>query len=81
MIELANYHDYEKRNIISKFSSRMKYIMDRDEITQHKLSEMTGISQGQISKYINCSQMPSLSNAVLIANALSFDLGSIYINE
>ena len=46
MIELANYHDYEKRNIISKFSSRMKYIMDRDEITQHKLSEMTGISQG-----------------------------------
>ena len=73
-------NSYEKRKILSKFSSRMKYIMDRDEITQNKLSEMTGISQGQISNYINCSQMPSLSNAVLIANALSFDLLSVYIH-
>lgn len=73
-------NSYEKRKILSKFSSRMKYIMNRDEITQNELSEMTGISQGQISKYINCSQMPSLSNAVLIANALSFDLWSVYIH-
>lgn len=80
-MELANYYSYKERSILSKFSSRMKCIMDRNEITQRKLSKMTGISQGQISKYINCSQMPSLSNAVLIANALSFDLGSIYINK
>lgn len=80
-MELSKYYSYKERSILSKFSSRMKYIMDRYEITQHKLSKMTGISQGQISKYINCSQMPSLSNAVLIANALSFDLGSIYINK
>ena len=80
-MELSNYYSYKERSILSKFSSRMKCIMDRNEITQRKLSKMTGISQGQISKYINCSQMPSLSNAVLIANALSFDLGSIYINK
>lgn len=80
-MELANYYSFKERSILSKFSSLMKCIMDGHEITQNKLSKMTGISQGQISKYINCSQMPSLSNAVLIANALSFDLGSIYINK
>ena len=53
-----------------EFAYRLKSRMQRRCITQQKLSEMTGIPQGTISRYMDGTNVPSFYKADKIAKAL-----------
>ena len=53
-----------------EFAYRLYRIMQRSNVTQQELSDMTGIPQPQISAYINAKHTPSLYNVDKIAKAL-----------
>lgn len=53
-----------------EFGTRLRKIMYRQGVTQDELSEMTGIPQHMISKYINCKNSPSFYKVDKIAKAL-----------
>lgn len=54
----------------SEFGKRLRKLMYRAGVTQRELSEMTGISQPNISKYFNGKTIPSFYIADRIAKAL-----------
>lgn len=66
----------ETENILSeeewleRFSRRLCYKMKKAEISQGKLSEMTGISTVTLSKYMNGRAMPSAYKIKQIAKCL-----------
>lgn len=62
-----NLTEYECRK---EFSDRLYKMMARRGITQSTLSEMTGLTQAQISKYINCKSTPNFYTVDRIAKAL-----------
>lgn len=53
-----------------EFAYRLRSRMERRCITQQALSEMAGISQSTLSRYISGNQVPSFYNADKIAKAL-----------
>lgn len=53
-----------------RISSRLKEMLDAQNITQKKLSELTGITESAISHYINGTRIPRGMNLIKIANAL-----------
>ena len=53
-----------------EFAYRLYRIMQRSNLTQQELSDMTGISQPQISSYITGKNMPSFYKIDKIAKAL-----------
>ena len=53
-----------------EFAYRLYRIMQRSNVTQQELSDMTGIHQPQISSYITAKSLPSFYNADKIAKAL-----------
>ena len=64
----------------NEFSYKLRYIMRCRCISREKLSEMTGISYGQISKYINGQTEPSIYKVMKIARALDCSLDDLWIN-
>lgn len=54
-----------------EFAKRLADRLERTGMTQTELSEATGISRQTISRYVNGSAMPSLSNLISIAIALN----------
>lgn len=67
--------EQEKRRIISE---RLKERMANKGLTQKALSEVTGISQMSISKYIRGISEPTISNAYLIADALECSVDELF---
>ena len=55
---------------IREFSRRLRKFMWRNGFTQTELSEITGISQSQISLYVSGKMMPSFYKADVLAKAL-----------
>lgn len=53
-----------------EFGERLRKIMNRRGISQDKLSEITGITQASISKYINGTRTPTFFTADKLAKAL-----------
>lgn len=53
-----------------RFASNLVYYMNRLGYSQSYLSEITDISEGSISKYVNALQMPRLSTLMRLATAL-----------
>lgn len=52
-------------------AGNLRSLRKKHNITQEKLSLLTGISRVSLSQYENCSQAISLNNLLLIANALN----------
>lgn len=67
--------EQEKRRITSE---RLKERMEHKGMTQKALSEVTGISQMSISKYIHGTSEPTISNAYLIAYALECSVDELF---
>lgn len=72
--------DLDDKEWQRKFSLKLVEKLNIMCITQQQLSEMTGISQVAISKYINCKAIPSCTNMRKIARALKCSTGE-FMNE
>lgn len=59
------------------FGDNLQCIMDECCVTQHQLAEMTGLSQGTISKYVNKIQMPTVRALLAISYALDESLDDL----
>lgn len=55
---------------LEAFSDNLTKLVYESKLTQCDLSEMTGISQGTISKYLRGQQMPGIKAIINIADAL-----------
>lgn len=49
----------------------MKELLDKYDISQKRLSDMTGISESAISRYLSRSRTPTMKNIAKIAWALN----------
>lgn len=58
----------------TSFGVKLRKIMEEKNITQNKLSDMTGIEQPTISHYVNGNMNPSFYIADKIATALGCSL-------
>lgn len=68
---LPDLNDLSDYDVKIEFGKRLRKIMERKHIMQSDLSEMTGIPQPQISKYVNGEVNISFCIADKIARALS----------
>lgn len=59
------------------FGDNLQCIMDEYCVTQYQLAEMTGLSQGTISKYVNKIQMPTVRALLAISYALDESLDDL----
>lgn len=59
------------------FSRNLVDMMKEARITQHDLSDMIGVSEGTISKYIHKQRMPSVKVIINIAYALDCDFDDL----
>ena len=59
------------------FSDSLEAIMFERGLKQADICRMTGIDSGLMSNYMNKKKAPSLSNAVLIADALAISLDDL----
>lgn len=74
---------------LSDFSWKFRSLVRSEDISQRELSEITGISQGLISKYLKGTTIPSAYAVAQIAEALAYnddydeilDFGIVSINR
>lgn len=59
------------------FSRNLVDIMKEARISQRELSDMIGVSEGTISKYIRMQQMPGVKTIINIAYALDYNFDDI----
>lgn len=55
---------------LETFGDNLRYLLDEYRMTQKDLAEMTGLSEGTVSKYINKTQMPTVRAIINISYAL-----------
>lgn len=70
MMTLKSDERQEDYDLQHEFAKRLDEKLWRRGMTLQQLSEVTGISRQSISRYINGTAMPSLSNLISIARAL-----------
>lgn len=56
---------------IEKFSRRLSFCMKQQKLNGAELSALSGVTTAAISRYINGLREPSVSNVILLANALN----------
>lgn len=87
MIFLLNWNILLKKGVeiaINKGklkNCRLSIILKVSNISQIELSEMTGISDTQISQYINDKRIMSLSNAWIVAHVLRCSIEDLYESD
>ena len=57
--------------MMSKFTKRVKELMERDQISQKELAKLSGISESSISRYLSGSKEPRMDILTNIAKALN----------
>lgn len=67
---LPDYNNMSEQDIKHEFGRRLRRVMERKCIMQEQLSEITGISQSNISSYVNGRVMPTYPKVYKIARAL-----------
>lgn len=77
---LPSSDDVDEERFRLEFGRRLRRILDFKNISQLELSEMTGISQVAISKYIRGKRTPSFYNADKIARALDCSITELILN-
>lgn len=61
-----------------KFSENLKRIMKNRMMLQDELTEITGITQGMLSRYIGGRSIPNMYNARKIADGLQCSIEELY---
>lgn len=59
---------------MSNFSKRLDYILLEQGISQRRLSEMSGITEQTISRYVNDERVPKATEIVKIAKSLNVSI-------
>lgn len=59
------------------FGDNLISMLDECLLTQKDLAEMTGLSEGTISKYVNRTQMPTVRAIINLSYALDWDLNDM----
>ena len=59
------------------FGDNLISMLDECLLTQKDLAEMTGLSEGTISKYVNKIQMPTVRAIINLSYALDWDLNDM----
>lgn len=59
------------------FSKNLRYLMDKDYMTQDELAEATGISQGTISRYLSGITKPGIRALLNISYALNCNVNEL----
>ena len=63
----------DEYKLLHDFGRNLKDLLNDSRISQKELSELTGISEPTISRYIAGNMMPTLKNIVSIMEALDCD--------
>lgn len=63
-------YELTEEEILEEFSNRLRYLMRLRRITQRDLSEMTGLTQPAISKYVSGRTMPNMHSLYKLSRAL-----------
>lgn len=63
--------------LMRRFSSNLKKMLEYNNETQRELADDTGISEATISYYIRGERMPSLKNVINIAHALDCEFNEL----
>ena len=62
---------------IREFANNLQGELEYSYTSQKELSEMTGITESAISRYVNGERIPSLKNVIKIARALECRVGDL----
>ena len=65
--------------MIDIFTKRLNQTLQKQNITQKQLSELTGITEQSISRYVNGSRTPGTPELIKIADARIRILPVVYI--
>lgn len=60
--------------MIDIFTKRLNQTLQKQNITQKQLSELTGITEQSISRYVNGSRTPGTPELIKIADALDVSI-------
>lgn len=63
------------------FKINLRYIREREGLTQAELSEKTGISQAALSNYENGKDRPSVDSCAKLAKALGVSIDDLVHGE
>lgn len=59
------------------FGDNLQSLLDERYLTQSELAKLTGITKGAISRYVSGKQMPTIKNAINIAEAFGMTLDEL----
>lgn len=59
------------------FSKNLKYLREKNKLSQNKLAEMSNVNQTTIARWENGEISPSLDNIYDVANALKVSVSNI----
>lgn len=68
---LLGYISYTR---VTSFSDKLKALRKEKKLTQKKIAELIGISQGSYANWENGKREPSLENVVKLANILNISI-------
>ena len=57
----------------STFSARLKEVLETKRVRQAELSRMTGITEGQITRYLKGKHKPTMDKVVKISQVMNVD--------
>lgn len=60
----------DNQDWVEEFSNNLRAVMREEKITQRQLANKSGMSQADISRYINGKQIPSCRAIINLAYAL-----------
>lgn len=67
----------KNRKYAKEFARRMNARMEELQMTGYRLSILTGITQGQINKYVHGTSIPRVDNAVKLAFGLAMPVADL----
>ena len=66
---------------MSLFSKNLRYLRDKNKLSQNKLAEMANVNQTTIARWENEEVSPSLDNILDVANALNVSVANLTGND
>ena len=60
----------DEYKLLRDFGRNLEDLLNEENMSQRELSELTGINNSTISRYVACVTMPSIANIVKIMRVL-----------
>lgn len=68
-----NTKKVDKSNLSEIFSKKLKYLLSKHSLSYAELSELSGLGNGTVSRWINGQSLPSVSKLYKICNVFDVD--------